>query len=200
MGINILKQKYQNGFTIVELLVAVTVLVILSVIVITSIGSKTAKENAYEARANNDLQNIANAVKLYAFKYNAYPPDAGTAGVPSVITEFISGTDAAGHLPTAPWPSSSYDFEAWSIATAGAGPIDTYQVSVRFCAFGDPAATCIANAPKAAWAANFDSSNNSYYYCIKGYCRPNNYMTSTTYPGYCVNCPNHLGIKFPGEP
>jgi len=171
---------------------------ILAAIILTSLGN--GPERARQERVNNELPNIANAVKLYVNTNNDYPPDAGEAGIPSVVTKYIADTNSAGNLPNGPWPGSKYDYDAWDLYPVD-GVTDTIQVSLRFCTYaeysgaGGPA-LCKARMPRETWAANFTSNNNAYYYCIKGYCRANSAVPLGT-AGYCLNCSNHSPIAKP---
>jgi len=66
--------KEKSGFTLVELLIVIVVLVILTAIVIPSyaIITNKAKETAAEA----EMQNIAKALEVYSSEKNSYPPEA----------------------------------------------------------------------------------------------------------------------------
>jgi general secretion pathway protein G len=68
----VLKEK--SGFTLVELLIVIVVLVILTAIVIPSytIITNKAKETAAEA----EMQNIAKSLEVYYSEKNSYPPEA----------------------------------------------------------------------------------------------------------------------------
>lgn len=191
--------KNNSGFTIVELLVVIAVIAILTAISIPTIAKW--RERTYLTRANTEISIFVNATKLYVTKYNTYPVDASDADIPSNINEFISSDDSIDNWPNAPWPGSMYDYDAWDID--GDGTLETYQMSIRFCTWPEASAPngaelCKSRAPKEDWAVDFNSNSNSYYYCIKGYCRPNS-GTTWNYPGYCINCPDNKGIKKPGE-
>src|SRR5215213_9642221 len=86
-----------HGFTLVELLISISVLGILAGLVIVNLNN--SPEQARLARANNELTEIANAAKLYVYNNGMYPPDAGDAGFPSQISKYIAGTNPAGNLP-----------------------------------------------------------------------------------------------------
>lgn len=200
MGITRLDTREQRGFTIVEVVAILLVVGILITILITTLNPGQSRETAYETAADTSLKNIANSVNLYVFKSNTYPPDA-FLGLPSQLQSYVAPDDRGNWPPLPSWPNSYYDYEYWQINPASSGP-DTVQISIRFCGWGASASTCAAQAPKATWAASFNSSGNAYYYCMKGYCRPSGAGGSVTYPGYCINCntANHAGIKYPGEP
>lgn len=183
-------KRGHTGFTIVEMLVVITVIGILATIIIVSITG--SRERTYLTRADADLSTIANATKLYANKYNDYPPDV-SRNIPAEIKEFISSNVPTSEWPDAPWPGSNFDYDAWDIDSDGEN--ETIQISIRFCPLGGDIDTC--KFPKEPWAAGFNT-NSAYYYCLKGYCRAHE-SAPVTNPGYCVNCPDNLAVKKPGE-
>lgn len=200
MGIKI-KNRFKNkGFTVVELLVVVVVIATIAAIVYTGYSGST--ERAYAKRADIELSTLANAAKLYALKYDNYPADASRS-LPASLNEFIHSDDANVNWPNAPWPGSVYDYEAWDVdntkvpCSPTVGPsCETFQISIRFCPVGGPLTAC--KFPKQPWVTGFNI-NSAYYYCIKGFCR-SHISELVTYPGYCVNCPNNQGVRYPGEP
>ena len=183
------KLKRSEAFTVVEILIVITVLGILATLVYTNVY--LARDKAYEARSQTEFQTMVNALKLYVAKNNVYPADA-SRDVPPGIQEFVSPTGTGDNWPDAPWPDSVYDYEAWNIDTSNSDT-ETYQISIRFCA----ADGTNCKFPKEDWAAAFDEKS-AYYYCLKGYCRAHS-DRPYTHPGYCVNCPNHTAVKLPSE-
>lgn len=179
------------GFSLVEIILVIVVLGILTVIGVTAYQGSV--RDSYHTRADVELQTLANATKLYATKYNEYPADANR-GIPAGLNEFIRGEDASDAWPSAPWPESIYDYDAWDLDSDGKN--ETFQVSIRFCPAGGPISACTF--PQEPWVQNFDA-NSAYYYCIKGYCRAHQ-SRPVTHPGYCVNCPNNQGIPVPETP
>lgn len=201
MGIKIKKLSTDRGFTVLEMLIVIAVIGTIAAIVYTGLGG--ANERTYFKRAEVELATIGNSAKLYAQKYDVYPPDGPEAGIPSEIREFIHNQNYNESWPDGPWPGSLYDWDAFDLYPVD-GTAETFQVSIRFCTYaerlapGGPA-LCQSRSPKQPWAASFNSNDNAVYYCVKGYCRPNGQWTSTTFPSYCVNCPGNLGVKYPGE-
>lgn len=69
-------KQHKNGFTIVELLVIVTVIAVLASITIFAFGSWRARTAKTEVQ--NDLRNSNSAIKNYQTFNNALPPDSTT--------------------------------------------------------------------------------------------------------------------------
>ena len=170
------------GFTIVELLIVISVLGIIATLVVVNFAG--SRERAYSTRAQAELQTMANALKLYAEKYDEYPPEV-ERNVPAGISEFIAKSDTNQEWPEGPWPGSVYDYDNWDIDGT-----PTYQISIRFCPVGGPLNAC--RFPNESWATGF-GINSAFYYCIEGNCRPSA-SEPVSYPGYCVNCPNHQAV------
>lgn len=68
----------QKGFTLVELLVVVSLIGILSTLVIANLNS--ARERARDAQRKSDLRNIQTALRLYYNDFSGYPASNPTSG------------------------------------------------------------------------------------------------------------------------
>ncbi len=71
------QREAENGFTLIELLVVIAIIGILASIVFTA--TKTVRVKARDARRIADLRQMANALELYSFAHDNYPPDAPAA-------------------------------------------------------------------------------------------------------------------------
>ncbi|MFA6601581.1 MAG: type II secretion system protein [Candidatus Paceibacterota bacterium] len=166
-----------RGFTLVELLVTISIISVLGAIVLTSLNS--AKDSAYYGRAKLEFRNIATALELYKDSNGGqYPADAARDVAPTGLSQYIAGYSGS-DWPKGPWPGSFYDWDNWTISGE-----KVYQISIRFCPAGGNLSTC--RFPKASWASSFDI-DSSVYYCISGSCRAHE-SQPVTYPGLCVNC------------
>lgn len=186
-----MKNSLRNsGFTIIEILVVVTVIAIIAALVISNIPR--GRERAYLTRSQAELTTLATAARLYAQKYDVYPEDVSRS-IPAEIKEFIAKGNQGDEWPDAPWPNSVYDYESWDID--GDTKMETIQISIRFCPVGGPIGAC--KFPSEPWATGF-GINSAYYYCIKGYCRSHQ-SEAVSYPGYCYNCIGNQAVKLPTE-
>jgi hypothetical protein len=139
-----------------------------------------AKKNAYFARTKAEFRQINTALELYASTNSgSYPPDANRS-IPPGVEAYLGGSQ----WPSAPWPGSVYDWDAWAPADLSYEPKQqVYQISVRFCPVNQPTECRFPDEP---WAQNFDYYS-AVYYCVSGPCRAHS-SEPVDHPGYCVNC------------
>lgn len=179
------KTSRTGGFSLVELLVVISIIGILSSIVFGAVSGVRGK--AYEVRTKAEFRTMVNALEMYYADHDgAYPADVGR-NVPPGIEEYlayVAGEDEADDWPNAPYPGSVYDWENWAPgALNNHAPVEQiYQISVRFCDIDGN--NC--NFPDEEWAEGFDEKS-SLYYCIEGPCRAHN-TRPVDHPGYCINC------------
>ncbi|MFH0803691.1 MAG: type II secretion system protein GspG [Candidatus Tagabacteria bacterium] len=64
--------KNKNGFTLIELLVVIAIIGLLSSVVLASVN--TARQKAYYARAQADLDQIRKAMRMYEIDVGELPP------------------------------------------------------------------------------------------------------------------------------
>lgn len=161
------------AFTLVEIMMVVTLIGILSAIVINNVSG--SKERTYRTEAFAEMNTLANATRLYLEKYNEYPDDVDR-DIPAALSEFIAiETD----WPDAAWPGSVFDYDNWMV-----GGEHIVQISIRFCPISGPIEDC--QFPDEPWAENFDVQS-AVYYCMKGPCRAHS-SKPYNHPGYCINC------------
>lgn len=115
-------QKTRKGFTLVELLVAVTIVAILSVTAFVAFGGQTLR--ARNAKRQEHLSSIQSALELYFTQNNVYPTvtefnDPLEASNP-LVPEFIS------IIPSDPWEERAYVY--------GAGPVATFPRAFQLAA------------------------------------------------------------------
>lgn len=169
------KSDKRSGFTLVELMVVISIIGILVTLGLPYYTS--AKKKAYTSRAKAELREIAIALEEYANDYGGYPPDANR-DLPPGLEKYLS----SGNWPKAPWPGSVYDWDNWSPSDLAYSPkVQTQQISIRFC-------TTPTNCqfPDEPWAANFDYYSAAYY-CVSGSCRAHS-TQPTNHAAYCFNC------------
>ncbi len=165
----------KRGFTLVEVLIVITIIGILGAIVMTSVNY--ARQRAYLSRAKSEFRSIANALELYYADNLDYPDDAARDTSPG-IDEYLTSSG----WPQGPWPGSVYDWDRWEDPDDPDAEI--LQISIRFCPVGGVIDDC--QFPNESWASDFNI-NSAVYYCVQGNCRAH-IDEDITYPGYCVNC------------
>src|SRR3990167_108267 len=100
--------RIKKAFTLVELLVVVTILAVLSGVGIAYIGR--AKQEAKYVRAKKELETIASALQSYINDHEQYPADVNR-GLPNGVEQYLS----EGDWPDGPWTGSVYDWDNWNI-------------------------------------------------------------------------------------
>ena len=106
----IFKEIKQNdlktGFTLVELLVVISIISFLSSIVLASLN--TARSKARFSLVLEQMNSIEKAASLDYSDNNTYAPDVNANMAPSFVPKYLSV------WPTPPCPGWVYDWENWS--------------------------------------------------------------------------------------
>ncbi len=159
-------------------MVVIAIISVFSSVILAQVNE--SRDKAYEARTLVEFNSLVQAIALYANDKENTMPDDVDRNLPPGLEEYLG----PGEWPGAPWPDSVYDWDNWIIDDGeGKGPEQIYQISVRFCPFGQPS-NC--NFPEEAWAAGFDY-HSAVYWCIEGPCRSHS-SKPESWPGYCLNC------------
>jgi prepilin-type N-terminal cleavage/methylation domain-containing protein len=118
------QMTYQKGFTLVEIMVVISIISILAgVATYASIGSS---QKSRDAKRQADLTLLQNAVELYKTKYGRYPDQCATAGASANGWSGQLGTDFAcsdgtnqyiiGHVDTTDFDNDGDTTERFSFA------------------------------------------------------------------------------------
>ncbi len=161
--------RLKRGFTMVELIIVITIVVVLSFLFFTSYTR--AKARSKLSRTTTELTQIASALNQYAQDNGGYPADTSRS-VPPGLEKYLQG----GVWPTSAWPNGVFDWDNWVVNGQ-----QIYQISYRLCDLNDPISDC----SDPILFPNF-VRNSSIFYCVSGPCVP--HESTPTVPGYCVNC------------
>lgn len=100
--------KNKKGFTLIEMLIVVTIIALLASLILVGMGGARAKTR--DSRRIADLHNVMNALELYYAKYGYYP--TGTFSSSSGWDTFVSTLTSAGigvsRVPRDPLDNSDY--------------------------------------------------------------------------------------------
>jgi len=86
-----MKIKNQRGFSLVELLVVISIIGMLSTMAVVSLGG--ARKKSRDARRLTDIKQIRTALELYYNDNNEYPPSGGGTGAISDSNSKITESD-----------------------------------------------------------------------------------------------------------
>jgi prepilin-type N-terminal cleavage/methylation domain-containing protein len=82
------RETRQRAFTLVELLVVISIIGVLAAMVVGLAGGAT--KQSHIKRVKSDLQNIATAIDQFKTKYGTYPPDNGRVQVSGGQTNYFA--------------------------------------------------------------------------------------------------------------
>jgi len=99
----------KKGFTLVELIIVVTILGILAAIVLPTFQGNVAQ--ARESSAKSDLMTMRNQIEMYKLQHNGTPPGyVNGAGAPiaTMVLQLIGTTAVTGHTSPSTIPSDPF--------------------------------------------------------------------------------------------
>lgn len=110
---------FNKGFTLIEILVAATILALLSALAIANFS--TANKSSRDARRKADLEQVRTALELYRSQNGYYPTGSGWVVLSPTLDVLVTGGYIA-ELPKDPFPATHADYKAYKYkATDGAG-------------------------------------------------------------------------------
>ena len=94
-------KKFRKGFTLIEMLIVITIIALLASLILVGMGGARAKTR--DARRIADLHNVMNGLELYYAKNSNYPDESNWAGLSTVLT---TGDIGVSRIPKDPLSSS----------------------------------------------------------------------------------------------
>jgi prepilin-type N-terminal cleavage/methylation domain-containing protein len=161
--------RKRGGFTLIELIITISVIALLTVLSAMYYATYTAKSKL--SRVSSELSTLATSMSLYAEDNDHMFPSDVSRGLPPGLEKYLPNNQ----WPTSVWPHGSFDYDTWPN-----GNQQVYQISYHTCGIGDPVSYC-----RDAQFPTF-VNDSSIFYCISGPCIP--HSGEPNIPGYCVNC------------
>lgn len=81
-------RKHPTGFTMIELLVVATIMVVLTTVALVSY--RNATQNSRNAKRKTDMQTVRQALVLYRSDNGCYPSDSTYTAMLATISEYVS--------------------------------------------------------------------------------------------------------------
>ena len=100
-----MKCSYKKAFTLVELLVVISIISLLASVIMASLNS--ARGKARYARMISDMRQIAEAAQLDYDSRGDWAPDVGAGGAPAFVGVYLPS------WPTPPCSDWVYDWDNW---------------------------------------------------------------------------------------
>jgi prepilin-type N-terminal cleavage/methylation domain-containing protein len=89
------KMIYKKGFTLVELLVAVSIMATLMAILVPNLMG--SRQRARDAKKIEDLGSVKNGLRFYYDDNQTYPAGSGVSNLSSELEEYIPGIAGVGY-------------------------------------------------------------------------------------------------------
>ena len=157
-----MKKTLDKGFTLVELMVVIVIIVLLTGLVMSNLTD--SKKKARDAKRVADLAQIQLAEELFFDRCNSYTPNIDVSSLtyacptnPNVIFgNYIN------KIPTDPLPAS----QVYQYYTSGVTPTD-YVLRATLETNNSALQDSIVGPSVTPGNVNCDHTNTPYYYCVK---------------------------------
>ncbi|MEK7592271.1 MAG: type II secretion system protein [Patescibacteria group bacterium] len=155
------KQSQRSGFTLIEVLVAATIIAVLVAIGMVSYSS--VNKRSRDAKRRGDLEQMRSALELYRSEYGYYP--AVGSGSWTSASDLSTGDPATGlvpsfmpSVPSDPKTSERFSFKATNVSS---GTYYGYCLSAKLETISVTTSTCTASEvdPDVNYLHNYGSKN-----------------------------------------
>jgi len=99
-----------KGFTLIEMLIVITIIALLASLILVGMGGARAKTR--DSRRIADLHNVMNALELYYAKYYGYPDSTNWDGLESTLVNGVIGVTRVPKDPLSPNQTYEYGVSA----------------------------------------------------------------------------------------
>lgn len=147
----------KKGFTLIEILVSVTILAVLTAIAVTSYSSINKKSR--DTKRKSDLSQLQTALEMYRSDYGYYPNvNTGSFATADNLNSALVTT--GGYMPAIPDDPSSSATYYYASYGAVSGVYYKYCVCTKFESTPADSGTCSgAGAPSLPAACNYGAKN-----------------------------------------
>jgi len=149
-------KKFSKGFTLIEMLIVITIIALLASLILVGMGGARAKTR--DARRIADLHNVMNALELYYAKNSQYPQDiASWSDLETILTGAGIGVS---RIPKDPLSGTGSSYEY--------GEDDgDYQDYILGATLETPDAALDNDIDESAYGVDCQDTDVDFLYCIR---------------------------------
>ena len=149
-------KKFSKGFTLIEMLIVITIIALLASLILVGMGGARAKTR--DARRIADLHNVMNALELYYSSKSYYPQSI--ASWSDLETELIGAGIGVSRIPNDPLSSTGSNYE-YGVDTSD------YQDYVLGATLETPDAALDNDIDGTVYTVDCEDTEGSPVYCIR---------------------------------
>lgn len=122
-----MKSQASKGFSIIELLVVISIIGLLSSIILVQVQS--SRSRARDAERESEIKSIQNALAIYVVNKGNYPIYSGALNGLDLVSTELRDNDAVSQIPTDPINSGNYIYSY--VSADGAAYTLTYYLETN---------------------------------------------------------------------